>query len=127
MSKKYKYIRLENIERCEGYELIEVLPSKFQDRVDMAVMRFDDTTQKLEELTKKFNIQGQEYDRLYKESLRWKTEVDRLQNLLDDKCDMCIARTKAVKDFADRLCQDRVSNDSVVIAVKSKLKEMGVE
>ena len=32
-------------------------------------------------------------------------EIDRLEHLLDDKCDRCIAgeRKKAVKEFADRL------------------------
>jgi hypothetical protein len=32
--------------------------------------------------------------------------------------------TEAIKDFAERLCKDRVSNDPVVIAVKVELKEM---
>lgn len=127
MSKKYKYIRLENIDEYEGWDLVEIIPAKFERYYDMAVICSDDTPQKLEELTKQFNIQGQEYDRLYKESLQWKTEVERLQKLLDDKCDMCIVRerNKAVKDFADRLCQDKVSNDPVVIAVKCELEEMG--
>lgn len=31
---------------------------------------------------------------------------------------------EAVKEFAERLCADRVSNDPVVIAVKAELKEM---
>lgn len=33
-------------------------------------------------------------------------------------------RAEAVKEFAERLCEDRVSNDPVVIAVKVELKEM---
>ena len=33
------------------------------------------------------------------------------------------ARTEAVKDFAEILCKDRISNDPVVIAVKIELKE----
>lgn len=31
---------------------------------------------------------------------------------------------RAIKEFAERLCADRVSNDPVVIAVKAELKEM---
>ena len=34
------------------------------------------------------------------------------------------ARAEAVKEFAERLCEGRVSNDPVVIAVKYELKEM---
>ena len=33
-------------------------------------------------------------------------------------------KTEAIKEFAERLCKDRVSNDPVVIAVKAELKEM---
>lgn len=31
---------------------------------------------------------------------------------------------EAIKEFAEKICKDRVLNDSVVIAVKSELKEM---
>ena len=36
---------------------------------------------------------------------RQKSEIERLQKLLDDKCDRCIAKDKAeaVKEFAERL------------------------
>jgi len=33
-------------------------------------------------------------------------------------------KAEATKEFAERLCKDRVSNDPVVIAVKCELKEM---
>jgi hypothetical protein len=36
-----------------------------------------------------------------------------------------LTKEEAVKEFAERLCADRVSNDPVVIAVKAELKEMG--
>ncbi len=36
-------------------------------------------------------------------------------------------RTEAIKEFADKLCEGRVSNDPVVIAVKVELKEMAGE
>lgn len=36
-------------------------------------------------------------------------------------------KAEAVKEFAERLCKDRVSNDPVVIAVKVELKTAGEE
>ena len=39
-------------------------------------------------------------------------------------CDKHI-RTEAIKEFAERLCKDRVSNDPVVIAVKVELEMAG--
>lgn len=33
-------------------------------------------------------------------------------------------KSEAIKDFAERLCKGRVSNDPVVIAVRAELKEM---
>lgn len=33
-------------------------------------------------------------------------------------------KSKAIKDFAEKLCNGRVSNDPVVIAVNAELKEM---
>jgi hypothetical protein len=47
------------------------------------------------ELIKQFNIQWQAYDRLYKESLQLKSEIERLQKLIDDNCDVCIERERA--------------------------------
>lgn len=35
-----------------------------------------------------------------------------------------VVRAEALTDFAERLCEDRVSNDPVVIAVKTELKMM---
>ena len=62
---------------------------------------------------------------------RQKVEIERLQkevNLvsvlfqdLQERTDEI--KAEAVKDFAEILCKDRVSNDPVVIAVKIELKE----
>ena len=41
-----------------------------------------------------------------------------LQNYIQEE------KSKAVKEFAERLCGGRLSNDPVVIAVKCELKEM---
>lgn len=38
MSKQYQYIRLENIEKYEGWDLVEVIPAKFERQYDMAVI-----------------------------------------------------------------------------------------
>ena len=38
MSKQYRYIRLGNIEKYEGWELVEIIPAKFEGYYDMAVM-----------------------------------------------------------------------------------------
>lgn len=64
---------------------------------------------------------------------RQQAENERLETYLDAQIDINgdlyednkTAKTAAVKEFAERLCADRVSNDPVVIAVKVELKEMG--
>jgi len=60
---------------------------------------------------------------------RQQAEIERLKKLLaeaDTTYNKCAKRffKEAVKEFAERLCDDRVSNDPVVIAVKAELKEM---
>ena len=62
---------------------------------------------------------------------RQKAEIERLQKAIQvqeimlGNQDYAIkeAKAKAVKEFAERLCEDRVSNDPVVIATKCLLKE----
>ena len=61
---------------------------------------------------------------------RQKAEIERSKYLLDceeKKYDLCAKRffKEGVKEFAERLCEDRVSNDPVVIAVKTELKFTG--
>ena len=55
-------------------------------------------------------------------------KADILGNMADGgvSCHWCIEkhRANAIKEFAERLCDDRISNDPVVIAVKAELKEM---
>ena len=52
-------------------------------------------------------------------------EVERLKEFIVEtrRCDKEI-KSEARKEFAERLCEDRVSNDPVVIAAKCLLKEM---
>ena len=70
---------------------------------------------------------------------RQEAEIERLKELLDNKCKDCAgctnhecdcanieayAKSEAIKEFAERLCDGRVENDPVVIAVKCLVKEM---
>lgn len=66
-------------------------------------------------------------------------EIERLLRIIADKEYSCVglvsqleitnellktAKSEAIKEFADRLCDGRVSNDPVVIAVKVELEMM---
>lgn len=74
------------------------------------------------------NRQKAEIERLNKELVKNKADnryIQRLEALF--KCasmGLKTAKTEAIKEFAERLCEDRVSNDPVVIAVKVELKAM---
>ncbi|MEE0980486.1 MAG: hypothetical protein U0K91_02285 [Acutalibacteraceae bacterium] len=48
--------------------------------------------------------------------------IETLHKVHEEKIET--AKAEAIKDFAERLCEGRVSNDPVVIAVKVELKEM---
>lgn len=62
--------------------------------------------------------------------VRQQTEIEKLkgwENLLKAESHAPIkakARAEAIKEFAERLCEGRVSNDPIAIAVKVELKEM---
>ena len=45
MDKKYKYIKLVDIENYEGWDLVQIIPAKFQDYYDMCVICNDDAPQ----------------------------------------------------------------------------------
>ena len=51
-----------------------------------------------------------------------KEEVEKLMSAIDKV--ITEAKSEARKEFAERLCEDRVSNDNVVIAAKCLLEEM---
>lgn len=54
-----------------------------------------------------------------------KKDKYKLQKALNQSEDYrVIAKAEAYKEFAERLCEDRVSNDPVVIAAKVELKEL---
>ena len=64
---------------------------------------------------------------------RQQEEIERLQNLTEKDFEQTAISTvkrhqkwierRAIKEFAERLCEGRVLNDPVVIAVKAELKE----
>lgn len=67
------------------------------------------------------NRQQAKIERLKEDRKRLK----KVQMQLDDLCIMHrTIRVEAIKEFAKKLCADRVSNDPIVIAVKTELKEM---
>ena len=74
---------------------------------------------KIAELTEENNHQQAEIERLSKKN-------EELAEILSDTIRIRYAEAKAeaTKEFAERLCEGRVSNDPVVIAVKVELKEM---
>lgn len=52
-------------------------------------------------------------------------EIERLQRRnLELQHQILNCKSEVIKEFAERLCDGRVSNDPVVIAVKCELKEM---
>ena len=63
---------------------------------------------------------------------RQKAEIERLRKQLKEGIDLSdsvvkIFKVEAIKEFAERLCEGRVSNDPVVIAVKAELKTRWTE
>lgn len=38
MSKEYRYVRLENIDKWSGWDIVEILPARTSDKVNMAVI-----------------------------------------------------------------------------------------
>lgn len=56
---------------------------------------------------------------------RLKEKVKGFQELwCEAESDLRTARAEAIKEFAERLCEGRVSNDPVVISAKCLVKEM---
>ena len=60
---------------------------------------------------------------------RQQAEIERLNNNISAMATTLsnsakATRNEAIKEFAERLCEGRLSNDPIVIAVKCELKEM---
>lgn len=90
----------------------------------------------LKEEVKHFQLKNSELFKLnnsiVEENDYRKAENERLQKSLDNMTDALVktdeacrkAKSEAYREFAERLCKDRVSNDPVVIAVKVELEEL---
>ena len=55
---------------------------------------------------------------------RQQAEIERLRYNLEAVLNERADHSEAIKEFAEKLCKGRASNDPVVIAVKAELKEM---
>lgn len=86
------------------------------------------------DLIKRLQTKNKEFDEkivMQRGLIDWqKAEIERLDKLViyNASCvtrlhkDLFNAKTEAIKEFADKLCDGRVSNDPVVIAVQAELK-----
>lgn len=71
------------------------------------------------------NRQKEEIERLGTATEEAVACYNRMESLYHIKCvELKVAKAEAIKAFAERLCEGRVSNDPVVIAAKCFLKEM---
>lgn len=81
MSKKYKYIRLENIENYEGWDLIHIIPRLDINHHQMCVICLDDGSQEeVESYIKIINNQQLEIDMLIRKKGYLQDEVCELQS-----------------------------------------------
>ena len=100
------------LEKVKGHQIVT-------GNVCVETNTFDYVT--VAQLIEIYNQQQEEIERLKEDRKRLK----KVQMQLDDLCIMHrTIRVEAIKEFAKKLCADRVSNDPIVIAVKTELKEM---
>ena len=91
--KKYNYIRLININNYDGWDLVEIIPAKFENHYDMCVVCFDDAP-KLEDIIK----------RQKSEIEQWKEEANKYQSMWCEVVnDIPSVKAEAVKEFAEML------------------------
>lgn len=94
MSKKYRYIRLENISELEGWDLVEIIPAKERGCYNMCVMCYDDAPSQQElEIEKLHEALG----RLEEERL--KERAEHMESLIKWK----IEKNEAMKDLAEMI------------------------
>lgn len=108
-------------------EVVEVINSDLSKIKCIQVICDNSGNSWFEYMLKKSNTMTASNEYLHKIDFinRQKAEIS-VKNKLLQKAEKIIEteRAKAIKVFAERLCEDRVSNDPVVIAVKVELKEM---
>lgn len=86
---------------------------------------------KYEELAEKHDFLLDEADKLHTLAEEKQAQIECLKKALDEEEKKLISQSKqfykdGIKDFAHKLCVDKLSNDPVVIAVKTELKLAGV-
>ena len=92
MSKKYRYIRLENISNFEGWDLVEIIPAKDKECYNMCVMCYDDAPSQQElEIEKLHEALGRVEEERLKERAEYMESFIRWQN----------EKNEAMKDFAE--------------------------
>lgn len=85
MSKQYQYIRLENIEKYEGWDLVEVIPAKFEYHYDMAVICKEKTPKNDELQAEIERLQGEVFEKtkwisfLKDQLLKWSKDYTELK------------------------------------------------
>ena len=91
-------------------ELAECVCSYFVDQVELSLVNetidlINRQQAENKELAEAIHNLTIEKDALFDKAEELKAKIERLQKLLDDKCDRCIARDKseAIKEFASRL------------------------
>ena len=81
MSKKYKYIRLENIEKYDGWDLIHIIPRLDPNHYQMCVICLDDNSQlDVESYLRIINTQQLEIDMLVRKKEYLQDEICELQS-----------------------------------------------
>ena len=92
--KKYKYIRLENIEKFEGWDLVHIIPRISAEHYQMCVICSDDTLQKDAEIERLTKLNEEFYNTI-KENAQTALEVtlDEIEK----------AKVEAIKEFVDRV------------------------
>lgn len=118
MGKKYRYIRLLDIHNYDGWELIEVIPKKFEDEYNRGIMCYDNTPQvdveqilKENERLKKEVIAKEEE---YNDMLDQRNSVEYNLELLKQEKE--VVKAEAYKEFAERL-EPKLANNTDISAV----------
>ena len=94
--KKHRYVRLENLERYDGWDLVEVIPARDSDHYAMGIVRYDDTPN-FEDIIKQQQNKNKELEE----------EIVTFQNILNEKAFVFAEdkkeeiKTEAIKRFAE--------------------------
>ena len=112
MSKKYRYIRLENISNWDGWDLVEILPATVKGYYDMCVMCYDDAPSQQEQEIKKLH---DALERLEEEHIKERAEY------MESLTRWQIEKNEALKDFAEIIIDAHPTTEHFI---KCLLREM---